>query len=72
MARLRSDEYFVPDLAVRGPFAVWQAAGGRDTTALARARAAEMSTGNPAALDDRRAQTLADKLAEGERAIADD
>jgi trimethylamine--corrinoid protein Co-methyltransferase len=36
--RLRSDEYLVPDLAVRGPLAIWQAAGARDTAALAKAR----------------------------------
>ncbi len=40
--RLRSEEYFIPDLAVRGPLASWQAAGGRDTTAIAKARAAEL------------------------------
>jgi len=44
MERLRSAEYFVPDLAVRGPFAVWQAAGGRDTTQLARELAAKLSS----------------------------
>jgi trimethylamine--corrinoid protein Co-methyltransferase len=36
VSRLRSDEYLVPDLAVRGPLASWQAAGARDTTAMAR------------------------------------
>lgn len=42
LERLRSDEYFIPDLAVRGPLASWQAAGARDTAALARLRAAEL------------------------------
>jgi trimethylamine--corrinoid protein Co-methyltransferase len=42
LERLRSREYFVPDLAVRGPYASWQAAGSRDTAALAKARAADL------------------------------
>ena len=40
---LRSAEYVTPDLSVRGPFASWQAAGGQDTPALARIRAAVLS-----------------------------
>ena len=72
LERLRSAEYFMPDLAVRGPFAAWQAAGGRDTAALACARAAELAENNPAALDRRRTQRLAEKLARAEQAIADD
>lgn len=39
LKRLRSDEYLVPDLAVRGPLASWQAAGARDTTAMAKSLA---------------------------------
>ena len=40
---LRSDEYHLPSVAVRGPFASWQAAGSPDTTALARAKAWELA-----------------------------
>jgi len=36
LERLRSDEYFVPDLAVRGPLGTWLAGGSKDTTAMAR------------------------------------
>jgi len=42
LKRLRSDEYLVPDLAVRGPLASWQAAGAPDTTARARSLAKKM------------------------------
>jgi len=33
---LRSDEYLLPRVSVRGPFASWQAAGSKDTYALAK------------------------------------
>lgn len=36
LRRLRSDEYLMPRVSVRGPHASWQAAGGKDTYALAR------------------------------------
>ncbi|MBM4143818.1 MAG: hypothetical protein FJ225_09550 [Lentisphaerae bacterium] len=42
LKRLRSDEYLVSDLAVRGPLASWQAAGARDTTAMARSLAKKL------------------------------
>ena len=58
------------DLAVRGPFAAWQAAGSPDTTALARRRAVELARRGPAALDRRRAEQLAQELARAEEAIA--
>jgi trimethylamine--corrinoid protein Co-methyltransferase len=45
LERLRSDEYFVPDLAVRGPLATWVANGSPDTTALAKARAQALEKG---------------------------
>jgi trimethylamine--corrinoid protein Co-methyltransferase len=45
MERLRSAEYFVPDLAVRGPMTSWQTAGSRDTAALARELAAKIEKG---------------------------
>jgi trimethylamine:corrinoid methyltransferase-like protein len=43
LARLHGGEYFIPGLAVRGPFAAWLAAGGRNTYRLAQARAAELA-----------------------------
>jgi len=36
MSYLRSDEYYTPKLAVRGPRASWEAAGSRDTYQIAR------------------------------------
>ncbi|MFZ4395254.1 MAG: trimethylamine methyltransferase family protein [Kiritimatiellia bacterium] len=44
LERLRSEEYFVPDLAVRGPLAIWKAAGAKDTAALAKEMAAKLQT----------------------------
>jgi trimethylamine--corrinoid protein Co-methyltransferase len=40
---LRSPEYHAPQLSVCGPFAAWQAAGARDTYALARERVKALS-----------------------------
>lgn len=58
LARLRSDEYLVPDLAVRGPLAAWQAAGGRDTVQLARERAAKLGVPTGAGLSADRCRRL--------------
>lgn len=69
LTRLRSDEYFIPDLAVRGPFAAWKAAGGRDTPALARARAAELAAKPANPLDRRRQDALNAALRQAEAAI---
>jgi trimethylamine--corrinoid protein Co-methyltransferase len=44
MERLRTNEYFVPQLAVRGPFSSWESAGAKDTYALAGARAQRLLT----------------------------
>jgi trimethylamine--corrinoid protein Co-methyltransferase len=54
LERLRSKEYFVPDLAVRGPFASWLAGGGHDTYTLSRARAAKLAALPVNRLDDKR------------------
>jgi trimethylamine--corrinoid protein Co-methyltransferase len=43
LQRLRSGEYHLPSIAVRGPFATWQAAGSPDTAALARAKARDLA-----------------------------
>ena len=71
LAHLRSPEFFLPDLAVRGPFAAWRSAGGRDTTALARERAARLAANHPAPLDRRRADLVAAALARADQALAD-
>jgi trimethylamine:corrinoid methyltransferase-like protein len=42
LERLRSEEYYVPALAVRGPLATWQAAGAKDIATLAREMAARI------------------------------
>ncbi len=36
LKQLRSDEYYVPNLAVRGPGASWESAGSKDTYQMAR------------------------------------
>ncbi len=38
---LRTDEYLLPRVSVRGPYAAWQAAGGKDTYELAQEQARE-------------------------------
>jgi trimethylamine--corrinoid protein Co-methyltransferase len=54
---LRSDEYLLPRVSVRGPYEAWRRAGALDTYALARLRARELGAGEPAPLEpDRRAQ----------------
>jgi trimethylamine--corrinoid protein Co-methyltransferase len=47
LKRLRSAEYLVPDLAVRGPLASWQAAGAHDTAAMARSLAKKLLEQEP-------------------------
>ena len=69
LERLRSPEYFVPDLAVRGPLAVWQAAGSRDTCALARERAAQLAANPPSRLEARREDALRAALGQAEDAL---
>ena len=41
MTRLRSDEYHVPNIAVRGPVASWQTAGAKDSAQLAKEKAGD-------------------------------
>ncbi len=48
MRWLRSEEYLPPRVSVRGPFASWQATGGKDTAALAGERAVALGqSGTP-------------------------
>lgn len=57
MSYLRSSEHIIPMLAVRGPYAAWQAAGGRDTAQLAKDKAKELLQNNPSPLAaDRKAK----------------
>jgi trimethylamine--corrinoid protein Co-methyltransferase len=56
--RLRSAEYFVPNLAVRDRFASWKAAGARDTAQLARELAGRLAAAPPAALPANRRARL--------------
>ena len=66
---LRSDEYVMPDLSVRGPLATWQAAGGQDTPALARIRAAVLSARPSNPPDPKRLDNLSAVLARSEMAL---
>jgi trimethylamine--corrinoid protein Co-methyltransferase len=63
MERLRSPEYFVPELAVRGPMAIWQAAGAKDTSALAKDLAAKRAGHADGKLDKARAAKLNECMA---------
>ena len=67
LERLRSKEYYVPRLAVRGPRAAWEAGGSKDTYQQARARARELGAKGPASLDARRREQLNAVLASLER-----
>ena len=58
LERLRSREYFVPRLAVRGPRALWEAEGSRDTYELARQKARELGAKATASLDGTRQAQL--------------
>jgi len=58
LERLRSGEYFVPRLAVRGPRTAWEAAGCKDTYALARQQVRKLGTKRVAALDEKRQRQL--------------
>ncbi len=58
LERLRSTEYFVPRLAVRGPRAAWEAEGCKDTYALARREARKLAARPAATLDEKRQHCL--------------
>ena len=60
---LRSGEYHVPGVAVRGPLASWQAAGRPDAVALSRARAQELAARPVPALHPDRRRRLDDIIA---------
>jgi trimethylamine--corrinoid protein Co-methyltransferase len=57
LRRLRSNEYLMPRVSVRGPRGVWKAEGGKDTYQLARQKTKDYATLEPKSLSaDRRAQ----------------
>lgn len=58
LERLRSREYFVPRLAVRGPRATWEAEGCEDTCTLARQEAQKLGARRAATLDQKRQEQL--------------
>ncbi|HOZ47950.1 MAG TPA: trimethylamine methyltransferase family protein [Candidatus Hydrogenedentes bacterium] len=62
LERLRSDEYFVPRLAVRGPYSLWQAQGGKDTYQVARDAVRELGAEPGAPLDDAQRERLEEIL----------
>ena len=63
LERLHGDEYLEPRVSVRGPKAVWDAAGAKDTYALARDKVREYAARPPsAALDAKRSAAVAEVL----------
>ena len=58
MQRLRSDEFLMPGLAVRGPRASWEAAGRQDTAQIAHETAAAHALKPAVALDPARKARL--------------
>jgi trimethylamine:corrinoid methyltransferase-like protein len=58
LERLRSPEYFVPRLAVRGSRTAWEAEGSNDTYALARREVRKLAARPAATLDEKRRQQL--------------
>lgn len=60
MEWLRSDEYFTPRVAVRGPRASWEAAGSKDTYALAKEAARHAAQCNTGVIDETRRAKLAE------------
>jgi len=64
LEHLQGDEYVEPRVSVRGPKALWDAAGARDTYQLAREKAAQYAQRPPSMpLDKKRRRALADILA---------
>lgn len=66
LERLRSKEFFIPDLAVRGPFASWMASGGQDTYALSRMRVNKLAAKPVKGLDEKRQLALAAVIQQAE------
>ena len=60
---LRSDEYLLPRVSVRGPYAVWQAAGGKDTYMLAKKKAQQLGRCAASPIEPHRAAKLNEIIA---------
>jgi len=63
LERLRSPEYCVPRLAVRGSRAAWEAEGSNDTYALARREVRKLAARRAPAPDKKRQQYLGAAMA---------
>jgi trimethylamine--corrinoid protein Co-methyltransferase len=59
---LRSDEYLIPRLAVRGPLTSWQAAGAKDTYGLARDMVAALASKPAPQMDEQRKKNLSEVI----------
>jgi trimethylamine--corrinoid protein Co-methyltransferase len=57
---LRSKEYLPPRVSVRGPFAAWQAAGGKDSYVLAKESAGKLQAASSSPIRKDRAAKLAE------------
>jgi trimethylamine--corrinoid protein Co-methyltransferase len=55
---LRSEEYLPPRVSVRGPYAVWQAAGAKDTYMLAKEKVQQLGRGAGGPIEANRAAKL--------------
>ncbi len=62
LSRLRSAEYVLPQVSVRGPRASWEAAGARDTYQLARARSQQLCERPGSPLETARAARVAEVM----------
>lgn len=60
MEWLRSDEYITPRVSVRGPRASWEAAGSKDTYALSKDAARQLSTCADGIIDESRRDRMAE------------
>ncbi len=60
----RSDEHYLPRLAVRGPTSVWEAEGEKSTYQLARELTEEYADIEPQSLSPERAARLGDIIAQ--------
>ena len=63
LQRLRGGEFLPPRVSVRGPYALWEAAGAKNTYALARERAEALGGGAPNPIDAIRLARLAEIVA---------
>jgi trimethylamine--corrinoid protein Co-methyltransferase len=63
LAWLRSDEYLMPRVSVRGPFFAWQMSGGKDSYQLAKERVREYAKNYPSPLSPERIGKINDIIA---------